>query len=238
MSPLAHWRALSAEHGHAGVAMLYLLHRLLQQASGGRAAIVPYLMVAQRTGNPALADVKADVGTVVRRVGPDDPLLAAFPRPAEVTAQRFADGAACYAATVKGVFAGHIWIARGHYVEDEVRCTYEITAPTTAVWDFDVYIEPRFRLGRTMARLWKAVDTQLHEEGARWSLSRISGFNPLSLRSHARLGAIPVGWALFLVVGRCQLAVSSLSPWAHFSCRAGTRVRYQVSAPFAGNRRV
>ena len=207
MSPLARWRALVVELGGTGLAALYVLHRVLQKSSGGRAAIVPYLLVAQPVDNPTLANVKADAGTVVQRVGPGHPLLAAFPRPAAVIAQRFADGAECYVATVKGNFAGHIWIARGRYVEDEVRCTYEIADPATGVWDYDVYVEPRFRHGRTIGRLWKAVDETLAAEGVKWTFSRINRFNAASVRSHQRLDAVTVGRVVFVVWGAVQWGV-------------------------------
>lgn len=200
------WAALVAEHGSARVALLYGVHRVLQQLSGGRAAIVPYVLVAQPVGNPALADVRADAGTVVERIGPGHPLLAAFPRPAAVIAQRFADGAECHAATVKGQFAGHIWIARSRYVEDEVRCIYEIADPAAAVWDYDVYVEPRLRLGRTMGRLWRAVDNALSSEGVRWTFSRINRFNAASVNSHRRLGAAAIGHVVFVVLGPLQLS--------------------------------
>jgi hypothetical protein len=201
-----HWAALVAEHGSPRVALLYLAHRVLQRLSGGRVAIVPYLLVAQPVGNPVLAAVKDDPNTVVRRITPDDPVVAEFPRPREVIAQRFADGAECHVAWVKGRFAGTIWIARGRYVEDEVRCVYEIADPATGVWDYDVYVVPDLRLGRTMGRLWKAVDTQLAATGAHWSFSRINRFNPGSVKSHQRLGAVTVGRVVFLVVGGLQLA--------------------------------
>jgi hypothetical protein len=199
------WQALVAEHGGRSVAALYVLHRVLQRVSGGRAAIVPYVLVAQPVGNPALADVKPDASTVVRRITPDDPVVASFPRPAEVNAQRFADGSECYVAWVKGQFAGHIWIARGRYVEDEVRCVYEIADPVTCVWDYDVYVEPRLRLGRAMARLWRAVDDDLAARGVRWSFSRINRFNAASMRAHQRLGAVEIGRVMFSVVGSLQL---------------------------------
>jgi hypothetical protein len=179
---------------------------VLQRLSGGRAAIAPYLLVAQPVGNPALAEVRADAQTVVQRVGPGHPLLAAFPRPAEVIAQRFADGAECWAATVKGEFAGHIWIARGCYVEDEVRCVYRIAEPAIGVWDYDVYVEPRYRLGRTMGRLWKAVDQELAAQGVRWTFSRINRFNSASIKAHHRLGAKAVGQLVFGIAGTFQFA--------------------------------
>ncbi len=204
MKLLARWKALVAEYEDPGLAALYFLHRVLQRLSGGHGSIVPYVLVGQPVGNPALAEVKPDPHTVVQVVGPDHPLVAAFPRPQHIIAQRFAQGHICYAATVKGQFAGYIWIARERYVEDEVRCVYVIADPSTGVWDYDVYVEPRFRLGRTMARLWKAVDDVLAAQGVQWSFSRINRFNRASVRSHGRLGAVDVGRALFAVVGSRQ----------------------------------
>jgi hypothetical protein len=218
MSPslFQRWRNLVAEHSAPEIAALYVLHRLLQRLSSGHVAIVPYMLVAQPVGNPALADIKPDPGTVVRRIGPGDPVIASFPRPAAVNAQRFADGSECYVAWLKGEFAGHVWIARGSFVEDEVRCIYEIAEPATGVWDYDVYVEPRLRLGRTMARLWRAVDDDLSVQGVRWSFSRINRFNAASIRSHQRLGAKEVGGACFLVIGKLQLR------WSGRQCK-GTR---------------
>lgn len=208
--------------------MLYALHRALQSFSGGRAAIVPYVLVAQPIGNPALADVKPDPSTVVRRISADDPVVADFPRPAAVVAKRFAEGSECHVAWVKGQFAGHIWIARGRYAEDEVRCIYEIGEPATAVWDYDVYIEPRLRLGRTMARLWKAVDDDLAARGARWSFSRINRFNAASMRSHLRLGAVELGRVVFVVLGPLELRLpgrkSLGAQWLRTGLGRGSRV--------------
>jgi len=81
------------------------------------------------------------------------------------------------------------------------------------VWDFDVFVVPRYRLGRTMARLWKAVDADLSAQGVQWSFSRISLFNAESMNSHARLGAVAVGHAIFLVAGKLQLSFSGQAPF-------------------------
>ena len=232
------WRALVAEHGGAGLAAMYLVHRLLQRASGGRAALVPYLLVAQPVGNPVLAAVKADPGTVVERVGPGHAVLAQFPRPPAVIARRFAQGDECHVAWVKGAFAGYIWLARERYVEDEVRCVFEIAEPDLGVWDYDVYVEPRLRLGRTMARLWKAVDLSLAADGVAWSFSRINRFNNASIKSHQRLGAVTLGHALFLRLGSLQLAWLQAQPYPHVSAHGvGPHLVLRVPAPFEPARR-
>lgn len=209
-------RAHIKEFGPA-VFLLYATHRLLSGLSGGRLRIVPYALVAQPIGAHALAAVRDDPSTVVQRVGPAAAPVEQMPRPAAVIAARFAAGYECHVAHVKGRFAGTIWIARDHYDEDEVRCVYRLADPQTCVWDFDVYVAPAYRLGRTMARLWKAVDAGLAAEGMRWTFSRISLFNPGSLASHARLGTVRAGTAVFVCAGGAQLCVSSLAPYLHLA---------------------
>jgi hypothetical protein len=232
--PWQRWRALVAEHGSAAVAVLYVLHRVLQRASGGRAAIVPYLLVAQPLGAAGADTMRPDADTTVFTVGPGHELLAAFPRPPAVNAARFASGAECHVACVKGRFAGHIWIARGGYVEDEVQCRYTLADPAGCVWDYDVYVEPRYRLGRTMARLWQAVDRALAAQGARFSCSRINRFNAASVKSHQRLGAQTVGRALFVVIGPLQLAGFGRAPFVHVQFGAGAGPRLVVRPPAHG----
>jgi hypothetical protein len=205
---------------------LYLASRVLERLSGGRCRIVRYVLVAQPLGAAPAAALRPDAATQIRHVPVDDPAVAAFPRPAPVLQRRYRAGATCTAAWVKGVFAGFIWIQHAAYEEDEVRCTYVLTEPDTCVWDFDVYVEPRFRVGRTMGRLWAFVDAELAARGLRWSLSRISAFNAASLAAHARLGTVELGRASFLQLGSWQLAVLPHRPFVHVSAagRAGPRL--------------
>lgn len=205
MKFVAKWRALVAEMGSRRMAALYLAHSLLGRLSGGRARIVPYGLYAQPVGQAALAALKPDAGTAIRRLqGADARLPAATPRPETVVAQRFAEGSECHWCEVKGGFAGFIWLSTGQHDEDEVRCRYLL--PADGAWDFDVYVEPRLRLGRTLARLWGAVDADLAARGMRWSFSRISLFNRSSIRTHERLGAVCVGQALFICCGAWELS--------------------------------
>lgn len=231
------WRGLVSELGHAGLAAAYLLHRVLHRWSGGRFAIVPYVLVAQPVGNAALSALSADARIVVRRIGPDDPVITHFPRPRAINEQRFASGAECYVAWVKDRFAGHIWIARGRYLEDEVRCDFEIAERDAGVWDYDVYVEPEFRLGRTLARLWKAVDDSLAAQGMQWTFSRINRFNASSLRSHQRLGAREVGRISFVVLGPVQVRLGGGAPMA-IGWPAGRRPACRLTAPLRSGDRV
>ena len=212
----------------------YYGHRLLQRLSGGRMGLYAYLVVAQPVGawqGPAL---RADPRTVVREVTPGDPLVAAFPRPATVNRARFDAGGRCHVVTVDGTFAGHLWLSQGHYDEDEVRCRFLLPPAPACCWDYDVYIEPRFRVGRTMARLWQAVDRKLADQGFRWTLSRIARLNTASLLAHEHLGARKIASAMFLVAGPAQVMMASCAPWLHFSFRRGNRATLHLPAPPGG----
>jgi hypothetical protein len=213
-------RALVDELGVVA-ACLYLLGRLVSLLSGGRARLIAYALYAQPIGAGRLAAMREDANTLIAAVAASDPICAAFPRPADVIRRRFEAAACCYVARVKGSFGGFIWISRERHIEDEVRCQYVLAAPERSIWDFDVYVEPRLRLGRTLARLWRHVDQAMAREGVRWSFSRISLFNSGSLGAHERLGAIRVGSAAFLVLGSFQLSIYSAQPFLHASW--GTR---------------
>lgn len=210
-----------------GLTLLYALHRLLTGVSGGRARIVPYAFYAQPIGSGAYAGVRDAADTVVVEVGPQHPLAARFPRPPQVLTERWRQGSRCWAALVKGEFGGYIWYSRNRHDEDEVRSRYVLTEREISAWDFDVYVVPDFRLGRTLSRLWKGVDARLAAEGVRWSFSRISLFNPGSRSTHERLGARRVGHAIYLVVGPLQLAWYSQAPYVSFSmgARPGPSIR-------------
>lgn len=211
--------------------LLYLAHRTLQRLSRGRAGLQVYIFCAQPTQQVELDKMRADPNTVVVPVSADSPLIAAFPRPAETIAARFAFGATCYAILVKECFAGYLWLARGAYEEDEVRCRYVLPVLPLSVWDFDVYIEPAFRASRIMARLWKDGSAWLREGGVHWSFSRISLFNAASIQSHERLGALYVATGVFAVLGTIQLALLSTRPYIHLGWRHDHRPVLNLSTP-------
>jgi len=189
---------------------LYALARLLSLLSRGKLRLQKYYIMAQPIGRGATPSLRADPRTVIDWAERGSPLCQAFPRPSAVIERRYRHGARCLAASVKGRFAGFIWVQRERYEEDEVRCTYVLRDAQQAVWDFDVYVAPEFRWGRTMARLWEAADDRLAAEGVRWSLSRISAFKPESLAAHRRLGAVEIDRLVFFRAGRSQ------SSWRRF----------------------
>lgn len=212
-------------------ALVIAIDRLLRLVSGGHAKLVVYALTAQPIGNAAGPPLRASASTIVQCVAPMDDLVKAFPRPMPVLRERYASGAQCLAATVKGRFAGMLWIARGRYTEDEVRCLYSLSAPERCVWDFDVYVEPAYRSSRVLARLWQAADQQLSAEGFMWSFSRIALNNTASLAAHQRLGARRVGIAWFWVLGPVQISVYSQSPFVHVGLTSGQRPILRLAEP-------
>jgi hypothetical protein len=229
---IGRWQSLRTQFSRP-VALLYVAQGVLHRLSGGRAQIVPYALVAQPLHSQALAQVRDDPRSSVGAITEEAEVVQEFPRPPEVIAHRFATGATCHVALVKDRFAGFIWFRRDGYMEDEVRCHFRLSDPARSVWDFDVYVAPEFRLGRTMARMWKSVGAVLRQDGAEWSISRISLFNAGSLSSHARLGARRIGTAVFLVLGRFQLGGFSHAPYLHASFSDTSVPELLIAAPAA-----
>lgn len=206
----------------AGTAACYAVARLLEIATRGTLRLVSYRFVAQPVPQDG-ETAPARAGAIeLRRLQAGDPLVAQLPRPPAVIARRFRDGAHCLAAIKGEKLVGFLWFKEREYVEDEVRCCYRFN-PTAAVWDFDVYIDPEFRLGRLFARLWDFANRELRARGYRWTLSRISAFNPASLAAHARLGARRLGATVFIVAGPVQVSFASCAPYVHLGWRDDMR---------------
>ncbi len=200
--------------------LLYLASRALEVLTGRRCRIFRYDFVAQPVpAGPAAAPRSASTRIQVREVASQDPIVQSFPRPAAVISARFAHGARCFVALRQEVFVGYLWIQEGDYMEDEVRCRYQLAPPGAAVWDFDVYVTPEMRLSRAFALLWSAANAYLRSRGFKWSMSRISGFNPHSLASHRRMGIVRLASGTFLVAGRLQVSMLTCAPFLHIGMR-------------------
>lgn len=208
---------------------LYYLSLLLNRGSLGHARLVRYYLVAQPIHGAAACRPSAKNPIV--ELTPDDPLIPRFPRPQEVIARRMRDKAQCFVARSGDEFTGFLWLAYGAYDEDEVRCRYELADSDACVWDYDVHVEPKHRIGRTFARLWDAANAHLSARGIRWSMSRISAFNPTSLAAHGRLGIDRLCSATFLCIGPLQLSFISAAPWFHVSLSADSRPILSLAAP-------
>jgi hypothetical protein len=149
---------------------IYFLSRGFSLLTFGFGRLIRYHFVAQPIPSEGGEQMRSSQKSFVGFVDANDPLVAAFPRPPPVIKKRFKDGSICLAAKAGEKFAGFLWLAKLQYEEDEVRCLYQLLQPEESVFDFDVYVEPEFRYGRTFARLWGAANAHLAADGVHWSL--------------------------------------------------------------------
>jgi len=210
---------------------LFLLSRLMNRVSRGRLRLLKYYFVAQPVAERPSPPEPRPPAIQVRAVSAADPIVAAFPRPPAVISARFDSGATCFVAAKDDRFAGFLWLAEKQYMEDEVRCLYVMEPEGEAAWDFDVYVAPELRLTRAFFRLWNAANEFLAQRGYRWSLSRISAFNPPSLAVHRRLGLERVGAGIFLCLGAIQVGFFTGAPFVHLSVRKSTYPILRLRAP-------
>jgi hypothetical protein len=110
---------------------------------------------------------------------------------------------------------GFIWLCPVRYVEDDVRCIFELPVSGAAWWDYDVWVDPRSRNGIVFAKLWQAAHEFLAKRNAHWTLSRITYGNRTSMEAHGRLGARRIGSAWFFCGRGRQLMLGTVHPrWA------------------------
>lgn len=215
-------------------AALFALARILRRLSGGRVRIYKYCFVAQPVAKPVDGNARSPASPV-EAVTAGDPLVRQFPRPAQVIGRRFEEGAVCFAARRGDEFIGFLWLKLDGYDEDEVRCRYVPRPVDRTAWDFDVYVAPAHRMGRTFAQLWRAANEFLAARRVEWVLSRISAFNPESMRAHRRLGSRPIASALFLCAGPLQVSFLTRRPYLHLSTSAASFPTLELDSPAAGD---
>ena len=211
--------------------LIYMLGRGLAAATGGYCGLYIYYFVVQPVPAQPLPMRPRVSRTRVYQASPADDIIRRFPRPADVVARRFADGAVCFVAENAGNLVGFIWIRLDKYDEDEVRCEYLLDPVGELAWDFDAFVAPEFRMSRAFVQLWEAANEFLRLHGYVWTASRISAFNPASLASHKRFGALHRHTAFFLVVGPIQLALLSLRPYVHIGAGRTSRPTVTLRAP-------
>lgn len=198
-------------------AILYLLSKALSVPSGRKVQLERYFLVAQPVQDKPFLPPGKGKNSTISELTPAHPLLSQLPRPAEVIADRFAQGAFCLALVKEDQVQAFIWLIRRQYNEDVALVRYLLPERANTVWDFDVYVAPPYRLGFTFLKLWDAAYAHLRSMGVQWSISRISAFNKDSLSSHIRLGAKTFASVTFLKIGSLQILFSSLHPWLHVS---------------------
>lgn len=195
----------------AGIA--YLADRLLNAVSD-RTRLYVYELMEQPVRGPGLLAERKLAPFELKRIDGDADELALLPVPPEVVDFRLSQDAVCLGTYRAGELVGYIWFCFGEYRDDEVRVSYRLP-DAGSVFDFDVYVMSRHRLGVAFAATWELANRFLREQGIRRSYSRVSRFNPGSRRAHARLGAVSIGKAAVLKLGRFQLLCATVPPYLH-----------------------
>lgn len=222
------WRQLYLQMGLMD-SLLYLANRCIGFISSSFSLSKYYFVSQGLSKQPLMPNGKGKQLQVVE-LSSERTKSHPCPRPASVIADRYEQGAVCLAAYKADEFAGCLWYVTSHYKEDEVRCLYELS-DKQVVWDFDVYVVPKFRLSPVFIKLWDEASARLIHEGVEWSFSRISAFNPMSLSSHKRMGASIFGWAVFVRIGSIQLTFFSFKPFLHVSFSDASYPTFKFGLP-------
>lgn len=194
----------------------HVAERVLSVATGGRVRLWALRFYAQPVpAQPLLPAGRAPAASKLR-VGtarPDEIDEAAFDRPTGAVAERFKAGSICVAARSGDDLAGFMWLHQGPLRERMFGCDFEAVPNHRAWWDYDFEVLPRFRLGRTFARLWDEAHTLLRSRGVEATISWIHLSNRASQRAHERAGARAVGWLVLLDSSLLRLGLQSAAPY-------------------------
>lgn len=215
------------------VGALYLANRALGKLWSGLRVVQYDLMAQPVSPEPLLTTVHARQVRYAE-IGRGSPELALMPPPEAVKAARFDQGARCIVVYQRQRFVGYAWFCFERYREDEVRCDFKLADPMGSSFDFDVYVFPEYRLGRAFAAVWHSANEFLRAEGVTYTFSRIAAINLASARAHARLGAVRVGQAVYICVGRFQFAVVSSQEGRLLSLTSRRSLEVLLAAPPVG----
>ena len=197
----------------------YAIDRVMDRITGGRVRFKVVCFYFQPI-NPK--EILAHTPSDTIRVGPitrDQASTEAFERRSEVLDERFGNGSVCIAALKGEELLGFMWLQFGPLHATELRLILDVAGRKDLAWDYDLFIRPKYRLGRAFLRLWAATNEELRKRGSAGTLSGILLENGASVRAHSRLGAKRIGWAALLSVCSAQLNISSLRPWISVSRR-------------------
>jgi GNAT superfamily N-acetyltransferase len=210
------FNGLRREIGTAN-ALLYVASRVLGTVTGGHARLVKYYITAQPVHGHELTPPRRGRQIIVDEATAEQVLSLPADRPRQVLEARLGQGGRCLIARKDGVPVGFQWFTLVDYVEDEVRCVFRLESRDRCAWDYDIYVDQKWRTQPVFSRLWDKCNEILRNSGVMFSLSRINAYNGASRQAHERIGARIVGWAIFICLWRAQLAFLSARPWIHVS---------------------
>ena len=209
---------------------LYAADRVLRSAATG---LYVYDLMAQPISDQPLLAPNRLKNLRFALIGCGHPDIERMPARTDIKAMRFEQGAECLGAYRNDVLIGFVWFCTPVYREDEVRCTYRLMQPECSVFDFDMYVFPEYRMGTAFMAVWHGANTFLSQRGVTHTFSRVTRFNVGSRRAHAQLGAVRIGVASFLKLGRVEIMAASVAPWFAVNGRADQRVELRLSATAA-----
>jgi len=196
---------------------LYLFNQLSKKMFGDGVILEKFYIYAQPLTQEKILPVKKAGKYKLINLKRESTDLRIFGRPTKVIEDRYDKGGQCIGCFKNDKLLGYIWFTFESYNEDVVRCVYIPYPKETTCWDYDIFIEPKYRIGFVFAALWDALNEELYSKGYRWSMSRISAFAVESIKSQSRLGAKRIGMLIFLKLFGSQLLFSSNSPYVHLS---------------------
>ena len=207
----------------------YLIDQLLLRLPGKLRLYVYDFMVQPITGEP-LAPERLVSKLEIKEIVQGDPELERMPPPQDIIQSRIDQGAFCIGAYAKGEVAAYIWFREGCYLEDEVRCEYVLAPADASVFDFDLYVYPKHRLGLAFIGLWSGANQLLYDKGIRHSFSRLTRYNVASKKAHDHLGWRRVAGAVTLKLGRVELMFASTRPYLAWSWSPSSIPRLHFNA--------
>jgi hypothetical protein len=194
-------------------------------------SIEKYYVVAQPVAERKLLPEKRGNSISVLQIDHDNWLISQLPRPRDEIARRFAGGAVCFLATREDRIIGHLWVTQSPYREPVHRCMFAPQPSGRTAWDFDMWIAPDERLGLAFSRLWDQCNSYLRERGIAWTCSRVSAFNPASLKAHERLGMRVMHALLYLGAGPVEMLIANVAPYFALSFSRRTFPAIKVTTP-------
>ncbi len=223
------WRRIAAPFRDFGAlaGLLYATDRVLSMFSS-RLRLYVYELTAQPVTDKPLLPRRFTSKIAIREIRAGDPAIARMPVRPEVMAERWRAQATCLAAFKDSALIGYMWFCSPSYDEDEVRCTYRVAPEGSAVFDFDFYLFPEYRLGLAFAALWNGANQFLNERGVRYTFSRLTRFNLASRQAHRHFNLKLVGRALFLKAWQVEFMLATIRPFFHVGATEGSRVRFDL----------
>ena len=209
--------------------LLYGVDRVLQRLSPS-IRLYFYELLAQPIPEVPLLTGGLASSFEVREIHRGDPEIAFMPARPEIMESRFEQSAVCLGTFKRNEFVGHIWFCFDSYEEDEVRCTFVLPDDKQSVFDFDLYVFPRYRMGLGFLSVWNGACAYLRKQGTKFTFSRLTRVNIASRNAHKKLGTRIVGRVFVLKLFSWELFASTISPFLYLSTGPDKRVRLKLKS--------